>query len=66
MKKGIVICLTCHKIVGDSFPVEHRHQHDDMEIAKKLIDTKRMGFRFFDDTPENRVVIAKQYPRSQK
>lgn len=60
-KKGIVFCFTCNRIVGDSFPVDHKHDYP-IGVATYLIRKKRIGMKLFEDTPENRNRLAINHP----
>jgi hypothetical protein len=62
MKKGIVFCHTCNRIVGVSFPVNHYHDFGNGEIACKMLVNNQLGFGFYKDTVKNRKFLAKQYP----
>jgi len=62
MKKGIVFCHTCNRIVGDSFPVNHNHNFGSGEMAVKMLMNNQLGFSYFKDTKKNREYLAKHYP----
>jgi len=65
MAKGIVFCNTCHRIVGDSFPVEHYHG---FEVRNEMLE-KNLGalaFQFITDNKKNRTYLAKHFPPRNK